>query len=149
MANSTRSDSKKILKTQQNTLTHPNENLVFTLHDTTPFGFTITRKYSENILFNTLPDKSNPVTFLVFKDQYLQLCSSLPLNRSSLFGFGVHTKKSLKLHPNQNSSDTIQQILIILVWKPQHYPSFTTYQNAICYNSVHVSAIGLNSLESF
>ncbi|OAY71498.1 putative alpha-glucosidase [Ananas comosus] len=68
-------------------------DLIFTLLTTSPFRFTVTRRSTGDILFDSMPT-------LVFKDRYLEISSALPADRASLYGFGEHTKKSFRLKPN-------------------------------------------------
>ncbi|KAJ0526438.1 putative alpha-glucosidase [Helianthus annuus] len=76
-------------------LSDPNSDLILTLHNTTQFGFTVARRSTADILFDTSG------TVLIFKDQYLELTSSLPAHRSSIYGLGEHTKRTFKLTHNQ------------------------------------------------
>ncbi|KAJ3679348.1 hypothetical protein LUZ60_017359 [Juncus effusus] len=72
---------------------HHTSDLNFTIHATSPFRFTVSRRSTGDILFDTLPR-------LVFKDRYLEITSSLPLGKSNLYGLGEHTKEALRLVPN-------------------------------------------------
>lgn len=58
-------------------------------------GFSVIRNSTGDVLFDTC---GSP---LIFKNQYIELSSSLPLNASSLYGLGEHTKPTLKLQSPQ------------------------------------------------
>ncbi|KAH9605890.1 hypothetical protein KSS87_015310 [Heliosperma pusillum] len=82
--------------TTKTTLTTPHTDLLFTLHHTTPFSFTITRKSTLSTLFDT-----STTTPLIFKSHFLQLSSSLPPSLAHLYGLGEHTKPTFQLARNQ------------------------------------------------
>ncbi|KAL8170866.1 hypothetical protein V2J09_022670 [Rumex salicifolius] len=81
-------------------LSDPNSDLVFTLHHTVPFGLSVTRRSTRESLFDTRFMSGDPVG-LVFKDQYIELSSTLPPDRSNLYGIGEHTKRTFRLARDQ------------------------------------------------
>jgi alpha-glucosidase len=50
----------------------------------------VSRRSTGDVLFESSPT-------LVFKDRYLELTTSLPADRASLYGLGEHTKRSFRL----------------------------------------------------
>ncbi|MQL97092.1 hypothetical protein Taro_029774, partial [Colocasia esculenta] len=81
----------------ENVLAVPGSDLVLTLHGSPRFGFTVAHRSDGDILFDTLGAGGPGI---VFKDNYLELSSSLPVDRASLYGLGEHTKRSLRLAHN-------------------------------------------------
>ncbi|XP_074281739.1 alpha-glucosidase-like [Silene latifolia] len=82
--------------TTKTTLTTPHTDLLFTLHHTTPFSFTVTRKSTPSTLLNT-----STTTPLVFKPHFLQFSSSLPTSLAHIYGLGEHTQPTFQLARNQ------------------------------------------------
>jgi alpha-glucosidase len=74
-------------------LSAENSDLVFSLHATSPSRFTVSRRSTGDVLFDTGPT-------IVFKDKYLEITSILPAGRSNLYGLGEHTKRTFKLVTN-------------------------------------------------
>ncbi|KVH97628.1 Galactose mutarotase-like domain-containing protein, partial [Cynara cardunculus var. scolymus] len=67
---------------------------------TDPFSFAVRRKSNGETLFNSASDESSPFNPLVFKDQYLEISTSLPKD-ASLYGLGENTQPhGIKLYPN-------------------------------------------------
>ncbi|KAL5553186.1 hypothetical protein UlMin_040587 [Ulmus minor] len=65
-----------------------------------PFGFAVKRKSDGQVLFNSSSGESDPFGPLVFKDQYLEISTSLPKD-ASLYGLGENTQPhGIKLYPN-------------------------------------------------
>ncbi|KAM0950731.1 putative alpha-glucosidase [Dioscorea sansibarensis] len=73
-------------------------DLLLTLRRSSPFTFFISRRSTGDVLFDTAVPSITPG--IVFKDQYLEISSSLPGDHASIYGLGEHTKKTFRLIPN-------------------------------------------------
>ncbi|KAH0450561.1 hypothetical protein IEQ34_021253 [Dendrobium chrysotoxum] len=75
------------------------EELVFS-YISDPFGFAVNRRSNGETLFNSTTEAEDPYASLVFKDQYLEISTSLP-KYSSLYGLGENTQPGgIQLQPN-------------------------------------------------
>ncbi|KAK4763860.1 hypothetical protein SAY87_013298 [Trapa incisa] len=64
-----------------------------------PFSFAVRRKSNGQTLFNTSSGGSDPYSSLVFKDQYLEVSTTLPKD-ASLYGLGENTQPhGIRLFP--------------------------------------------------
>ncbi|KAI3953243.1 hypothetical protein MKX01_042238 [Papaver californicum] len=63
-------------------LTIEGSDLIFDIHNDSSFGFTVTPKSTGDVLFSTTGGN----------DQYIQISTSLPANKSSLYGLGENRR---------------------------------------------------------
>lgn len=79
---------------------HAGSELIFS-YIADPFSFAVKRKSTGETLFNSASDESSPYNSLVFKDQYLEISTTLPKD-ASLYGLGENTQPhGIKLYPNE------------------------------------------------
>ncbi|KAG0478032.1 hypothetical protein HPP92_012751 [Vanilla planifolia] len=91
------------IKTDNN-LSTATSDLFVTITSTSPFGFSVARRSTGEVLFSTSGHS------LVFKDRYLEISSYLPDKKANLYGLGEHNKPSFRLVPGDTltlwNSDT-------------------------------------------